>query len=316
MDGGLAPTEFEATNLLDSGVQEVRLAASFSGGVSLAVWMGGVACELGRLCASSPVAPPPSGGGDRGDEVYRGLLALTRSTPAVDVLAGTSAGGINGAALALALARGGDVAPLRDVWFDHGSLDALLRPVGALDPPSLLLGDDHLGRRLSEAMTEIATKGEPADAPPWTARLRLTVTTTLTTPYGEPDWHDAFGEPIAVNQHLGLMRFGHRDLVADAAVGRLAVAARASASYPGGFEAASIPVGRDDDIEGFPRPSMTDVAQWDGDAWALDGGLLLNEPLEAILDDVYGQPAGSPTRRFLLHITPTPGAPRPSRLAR
>ena len=40
----------------------------------------------------------------------------------VDVIAGTSAGGINGIVLAKALARGVQQDPLREVWFDKASL--------------------------------------------------------------------------------------------------------------------------------------------------------------------------------------------------
>jgi predicted acylesterase/phospholipase RssA len=307
MDNDRGPTGPDLENMQVIGVRELRLAVSFSGGVSLAVWMGGVAHELSRLCASSPLqrAEPACG-------FYQDLLGLTRSTPSVDVLAGTSAGGINGAALALALARGGDVAPLREVWLEHGDLDALLRPVTEVSPPSLLRGDQHLGAHLRRTLHSIADRADPSRAVPWAARVRLTITTTLTDAFGDPAWTDALGEPIGVNQHLGLMRFDHPALCSDGAADRLAVAARASASYPGGFEPASVPTGHDENDEPeFPRPSLSDVAQWSGSAWGLDGGLLLNEPLDPILADVIGQPSGSEIRRLLLRITPAPGAPRP-----
>src|SRR4051794_22392783 len=40
----------------------------------------------------------------------------------IDVIAGTSAGGINGVVLAKALTQGLSQEPLRDVWFDKASL--------------------------------------------------------------------------------------------------------------------------------------------------------------------------------------------------
>jgi hypothetical protein len=52
--------------------QEVRLALAFTGGVSLAVWMGGVARELSLLVNASggpvprgPPPPPPPGAAPR-----------------------------------------------------------------------------------------------------------------------------------------------------------------------------------------------------------------------------------------------------------
>jgi predicted acylesterase/phospholipase RssA len=66
--------------------QELRVAVVMNGGVSLAVWMGGVTRELDRL--------------RRDDGAYAAIAGLTRSLPRVDVIAGSSAGGINGAVLA------------------------------------------------------------------------------------------------------------------------------------------------------------------------------------------------------------------------
>ena len=51
--------------------------------------------------------------------------------------------GINGAFLALGMARERDLGPLRDLWLENGSLESLLRTPLAKDPPSLLKGDDY-----------------------------------------------------------------------------------------------------------------------------------------------------------------------------
>ena len=44
----------------------------------------------------------------------------------VDVIAGTSAGGINGICLAKALAHDLSLDGFRDLWFDRGDIDGLL----------------------------------------------------------------------------------------------------------------------------------------------------------------------------------------------
>jgi len=74
--------------------EEVRIALVMNGGVSLAVWMGGVTTEIFRLVTQT-------------HPVYREILKLTNSVAKVDVISGTSAGGVNGAALAIALLYGG-----------------------------------------------------------------------------------------------------------------------------------------------------------------------------------------------------------------
>jgi len=118
-----------------SGVppEEIRFGVVMNGGVSLAVWMGGVALELDRLVKA---------GGGSGP--YADLLRLTGCTARVDVVSGTSAGGVNGAALALAqVNRFADLASLRDVWVEQGRIEALLRQPFRGAPSSLLKGDDH-----------------------------------------------------------------------------------------------------------------------------------------------------------------------------
>ncbi|MFF8289652.1 hypothetical protein ACF068_10560 [Streptomyces sp. NPDC016309] len=81
--------------------QDIRLAVVMNGGVSLAVWIGGVAVELHHLAMARRWAEP----------VYRPLLDLLHADARVDVIAGTSAGGLNGAFLALGLAVSGTSRP-------------------------------------------------------------------------------------------------------------------------------------------------------------------------------------------------------------
>src|SRR5215204_287010 len=100
--------------------EEVRLAVVMYGGVSLAIYMYGVAEELWRLVrATSPdgvydIRNPPATVRTYGDEstepIYRDLARGTgegaiRSRFVVDIVSGTSAGGINGVCLATALAN-------------------------------------------------------------------------------------------------------------------------------------------------------------------------------------------------------------------
>ena len=111
--------------------QEIRLAATLTGGVSLAVWMGGVAREVDLLTQASnlrrlggtPLQLPESDPRRR----YLDLVNLLDVTVDVDILSGTSAGGINAALLAYGRALKKDLGKLRDLWLQIGALETLLR---------------------------------------------------------------------------------------------------------------------------------------------------------------------------------------------
>src|SRR5918999_2879326 len=142
---------------VDPDVEEVRLALALNGGVSLAVWMGGCAVELDR-------ARRTRHGEDRGT-VYQALCDAFRRELVVDVMSGTSAGGINGALLAAALAKGVALEPefLRNRWLDLGDFSKLLQPLGTRGPVSLMQGT-FFARQLERAFEDLchgATVAEP-----------------------------------------------------------------------------------------------------------------------------------------------------------
>lgn len=112
------------------GVKELRLALVCYGGVSLAVYMHGVTQELHRLVLASSSRRDISGTAS----IYRELLATVehdegvQTRVVIDIVAGTSAGGINGVSLARALATDGDLAPIRRLWMEHADIEKLLEP--------------------------------------------------------------------------------------------------------------------------------------------------------------------------------------------
>src|SRR6185503_498507 len=144
-----------ATKLPFVSDQEVRFAVVMYGGSSLAIYINGVAQELLRLVRAT--APEYTGTSDgrhahladeelRGSErVYRRLgRLLTRqghldeSDPdagssgpirtrfVVDILTGTSAGGINAVYLAKALANDQDMDELKKLWITEGDIGILI----------------------------------------------------------------------------------------------------------------------------------------------------------------------------------------------
>ncbi len=119
--------------------KELRLALVCYGGVSLAVYMHGITKEVWKLTRASmrrklPPATevPPA----RDTEVvYCELLELLRPHADIrvltDIIAGASAGGINGIFLAQAIARGSDLEALRELWLAGADSDRLLNAEGA-----------------------------------------------------------------------------------------------------------------------------------------------------------------------------------------
>lgn len=114
--------------------KELRLALVCYGGISLAVYMHGVTKEVWKLVRASRAehdAAPPSPGVEA---VYRRLLAEmaaasgTRLRVFTDIVAGASAGGINGVFLSRAITTGESLDPLTDLWLDKADVTVLLDP--------------------------------------------------------------------------------------------------------------------------------------------------------------------------------------------
>lgn len=114
--------------------KELRLALVCYGGISLAVYMHGITKEIWRLarasCAFHEGRTPASGS----QGVYRALLQeiedehQIKLRVLVDIIAGASAGGINGVFLAQAIATGQSLEPLTELWFDSADIEELLDP--------------------------------------------------------------------------------------------------------------------------------------------------------------------------------------------
>jgi patatin-related protein len=278
-----------------------------TGGVSLAVWMGGVAREIDLLMQASRArraVPNP-------DILYTRLLDLLDILVEVDVLSGTSAGGINAVLLAYVRARHGDLSKLRDSWLDLGTLLELLRDPADSDVPSLLYGDRRMLRDLNKLLLDLAPGEPPTERPSTT----LYVTTTLLT--GESSrFTDAMGTLVQDTNHRGLFTFTETDLATKGIESALALAARSTASFPGAFEPSFIPFENPTKPDGEvpARPAMKNYANITRDHWAVDGGLLDNQPLDVLLERIFDRPAHRPVRRVLLYIVPSSG-PSPDLVA-
>ena len=114
----------------DPLAEEVRVAMALNGGVSLAVCMGGSAAELD--CARrAHLAPEPVTAADR--RVYNALCEAFRRVLVIDLMSGSSAGGINGALLGASIRHRRRLNPnfLRNRWLELAtSADCCTAPQG------------------------------------------------------------------------------------------------------------------------------------------------------------------------------------------
>ena len=139
--------------------KEVRFAVVMYGGVSLAIYINGVAQELLRLVRATAQngdgkALLSDGELSGSERVYRKLSYLLaddsdddrseqekQSGPiptrfVVDTITGASAGGINGIFLAKALVRGQQIDRLQELWMREGAIEKLLNDKLSKDPPA------------------------------------------------------------------------------------------------------------------------------------------------------------------------------------
>jgi hypothetical protein len=238
---------------------ELRLALGMRGGVSLAVWIGGACAEIDELRRAV-------------DEKQGFWWELLQESPygrvAVDVMAGASAGGLNGVVFAAAIRHGFPMDQTMRVWRQLADVNQLRRKT---DPwSSLFDGDarfldvvhDELdaliaGRDLPEEQRTKQKDIREKQASTGYVDLQLSATLvepidsgaispgdeTLRRSRSSARFHFRH-DPSAVPERLDIE---HTD------VARLAVAARGTASFPIAFDAAMVRATRPAEFE--LRPS-------------------------------------------------------------
>ncbi|MDL9935768.1 patatin-like protein [Gordonia sp. ABSL1-1] len=331
----------------------MRLALVCYGGVSLAVYMHGVTKELHKLvqasrtfdaagqdpAASNPFEPDDSAG------VYFELLRdlSERGIPMsvnIDIIGGTSAGGINGVVLAKALALDAGQESLKDVWINQGSLRKLLRapaflPLGlqaivATATRALGFGGKHSILRsermsvlLRDALNDMDNSRNPGPAPtliPPGGNLSLFVTTTdrggfdvtVPTGFGGIAQRDKCYAQV-LQFHADHTDHSHFDADFNHT---LAFAARATSSFPAAFDPVTIARFRsetgssDAHVEsGAFRFNYPENGSAPDQRTFVDGGLLDNAPFDLVIDAIAKRPAARRVQRELIYIEPDPNRP-------
>jgi patatin-related protein len=114
--------------------KELRLALVCYGGISLAVYMHGITKEIWHLARASRAFHDGTTPASESESIYAELLAEIEQTSGLklrilaDIIAGASAGGINGIFLSQAIATGQSLDPLTDLWLEDADVDRLLDP--------------------------------------------------------------------------------------------------------------------------------------------------------------------------------------------
>lgn len=211
---------FEKPSPVTALTQELRFATTMTGGVSLAIWMAGVTREINLLAQASqwrrlggtfPTNSQLTNESAASLRLYAQLIDLLDMVVDVDILSGTSAGGINAALLASSRVTGSDLGGIRDLWLDLGALTELLRDPRDKKTPSLLYGDERIFAALAKRLPKLATGPFPPTTFPEAARTPSTtlyITTTLLA--GETSrFTDSFGTLVQDVDRRGLFTRGH-----------------------------------------------------------------------------------------------------------
>ena len=292
---------------------EHRLALVMNGGVSLAVWMGGVACEIDNVRRASNGIPPHEGATDEEKALHAlwaGVAQRIGVRVTVNVIAGTSAGGLNGVLLAAAIARGASLADLKPLWIESGqmSAEALFRPQpqGTLS----LMNGDFFHDQITDALHRMTPTEHGRD-------ISLIVTSTALGPSSRPVM-DSEGECFSEADHRRRFHFSRhgsrpqyvqtdhgyelqdRKPVDDLEANEpLATVGRASASFPVAFA----PVRETASLR--ERRVWPDWETGDTPDWLADGGILDNSPFDPVLESIQRKTVTGPWQRTLCFVVPS-----------
>jgi patatin-related protein len=262
---------------------------------------------------------------------------FTQTRFAVDVVSGTSAGGINGLFLAKALSNGEQFKALKKLWIDEGDIDLLLnddrsyaglkpaiKPVG---PPNSLLNSDRMYLKLYHALDAQsleATTADPAqqNTSPLADELDLYITTTDIKGSYVP--LRLFDKVVYERRYKQSYHFRYAgDWSVDSndfdAINRpfLAFAARCTSSFPFAFEPMTLDAvtrmtqASQDDMKRwnifFPNLPPKEVAEGRHVARAFgDGGYLDNKPFSYVVDALSHRFSSAPIERKLVFVEPAP----------
>ena len=316
------------------------------GGVSLAIYIHGVVQEMFRLVRATATRDNAmhlqDAALDGVEKVYRDLGRavgrgpgstrddVTEADPVrtkfvIDILSGTSAGGINSLFLAKALANDQSLEELKSLWLEKADIHTLINDSATWresdidsegmrqQPPKSLLASKRMLRLLQGAFGGM---GKAAARSPYVDELDLFLTTTDIA--GLPIELSLSDQVVWERRHKNVykLRYNHtaagpveNDFGDDNAEFH-AFIARCTSSFPFAFEPAralDVTLG-DDTLKRF----FPDYSDMNPDVLRArpfgDGGYLDNKPFSHAIESMANRRPARPSQRKLVYIEPAPEA--------
>ncbi|MBN2076121.1 MAG: patatin-like protein [Dehalococcoidales bacterium] len=294
------------TQAINKPKNEVRVGLVLYGGVSLAIYIYGVVLEFLRAMRAAD---------GEADNPYRDLLEKTESKMVVDIISGTSAGGINGILLAKALANGlnsESFGLLRNIWLEAADLSTLLKP--GRPEMAALLDENFFEERLAQGLKQIDDKAEP-DKP---AVKALDLYVSSTDLYGRIASESELGKtffntPIESKEYRRMFHFrfrtkGYNNY--DTELGQnisdftgemnetLVKASRATSAFPFALRPVTLHSSNESDKR-LMEPDEDTV-------YLTDGGVLNNKPFSDAIAAIFKRHALNKVDRVLYFVEPDP----------
>jgi patatin-related protein len=324
--------------------KEVRFAVVMYGGVSLAIYINGVTQELLSLVRATARSEQNNGTDyhlpqvSGVEAVYRKLGETAKARFVVDILSGTSAGGINAVYLAKALANDQQIGQLKKMWLDEGDIASFLNDKTSLSglsgvslssPITSLLNSQRMYYQLLYALQQMQEPTIPLPEgarSPYVEELDLFITAT-----------DLRGLPLpvyrsrqAVARELRFRNVFHFHYATPKAAGGsfvndfvasndpfLAFAARCTSSFPFVFEPMRLK-----DVEALLGRGQFKNYVYQPDQWTSfskgytsenfpakafgDGGYLDNKPFSYATATLNRRRRDLPIDRKLVYVEPAP----------
>jgi len=338
---------------IDSHEQEVRFALVLYGGVSLAVYINGVMQEMLQVVRSTAVPEAELKGSAK---VYRKLGAMlgpdrnikmpgqgapVKTKFKIDIISGTSAGGINGIFLAKALANGAaSLNQIQELWFTEGAIEALLNdhtsyrgiPVNQPKETKSLLNSRRMYLKLLNAFDGMDLQDPTGPTQPLANEIDLFATTTDIE--GIPVPIQLFDNVVYERRYRNAFHFrfieDERNDFEHDNNPFLAFAARSTSSFPFAFEPMQL-CNIDEILKSTTAYANKKYCFAESTRWHKyftnylqgvidtakpfpqrpfgDGGYLNNAPFSYAVDALLQRQAAVPVDRKLLYVEPSPSHP-------
>ncbi|MCX6150257.1 MAG: DUF3376 domain-containing protein [Ignavibacteriales bacterium] len=295
--------------------KELRIGLVLYGGVSLCMYIFGVVYEFLRLV--------------RKDGAYKQLTDEAKIKPIIDVISGTSAGGINGIFLAKALATGASLDSLKSLWIEEGDLDKLI-DMGK-NPVSLLDSNNYM-KKLENALNGVKlSPDDQKNFQPEFELLDLFITATDLDGVFQTFEGNYFNSPVTVKSYETVFQFKIRPeryekvigiedkLLNENRTGRndfsgeneyqknkyLARVAATTSAFPVAFAPVKYTV---EDKKRMKEIFQESVCKGDGTKNTVygDGGMVNNRPFNYTVQTIFNRQADTIVDRKLFFVEPDP----------